>query len=163
MKDQFIAYDAIELGELIQKREIKPSELLETVIQRIERVNPHINAVIHKMYDQARECAKDNQSNGMFSGVPFLLKDLIAECEKAPFEEGSRSVQGYVSNTFIQNISGQLAMSLPLYWNENNIPIGVQFAGRFGDEGGLFRLAAQLEAERPWAKRTPPIHCSNSK
>ena len=51
-------------------------------------------------------------------------------------------------------------MSVPLYWNEANVPIGVQFAGKFGCEAMLFRLAAQLEQARPWTTRKPPIHCS---
>ena len=125
MKDEFIAYDAIELGELIQKGEIEPTELLETVIQRIERVNPHINAVIHKMYDQARECAKANQSSGMFSGVPFLLKDLIAECESAPFEEGSRSVQGYVSKLDTELVKRQKAAGLNIVGKTNTCEFGL--------------------------------------
>jgi len=75
---------------------------------------------------------------------------------------GFKTISAFVAFTYIQNITGLPAMSVPLYWNEDNIPIGVQFAGRFGDEGGLFRLAAQLERERPWADRKPPIHCSYS-
>jgi len=62
--------------------------------------------------------------------------------------------------TRIQNLTGQPAMSVPLFWNEDNLPIGVQFAGKFGDEATLFRLASQLEMERPWADKKPPIHCS---
>ncbi len=46
MKDGLIDYDARALGELIRKGEIKPAELLETVIQRIERINPEINSVV---------------------------------------------------------------------------------------------------------------------
>jgi amidase len=67
----------------------------------------------------------------------------------------------FVALTRIQNLTGQPAMSVPLYWNEDNIPIGVQFAGRFGDEAKLFRLAAQLEQARPWADKNSPIHCNN--
>ena len=66
----------------------------------------------------------------------------------------------FISFTRIQNQTGQPAMSVPLFWNEENIPIGVQFAGHFGDEATLFRLAAQLEQARPWADKIPPIHCS---
>jgi len=66
----------------------------------------------------------------------------------------------FITFTRIQNQTGQPAMSVPLYWNEKNIPIGVQFAGGFGDEATLFRLATQLEQARPWAHKIPPIHCS---
>ena len=55
------------------------------------------------------------------------------------------------------NITGQPAMSVPLFWNSDNLPIGVHFVGRYGDEGSLFRLAAQLESARPWASCIPPL------
>lgn len=55
------------------------------------------------------------------------------------------------------NITGQPAMSIPLFWNAAGLPNGTHFIGRFGDEATLFRLAAQLEAARPWAGRRPPV------
>jgi Asp-tRNA(Asn)/Glu-tRNA(Gln) amidotransferase A subunit family amidase len=67
----------------------------------------------------------------------------------------------FVAFTRIFNLTGQPAMSVPLFWNQDNIPIGVLFAGCFGDEATLFRLASQLEAARPWTDKKPPIHCSN--
>ena len=59
--------------------------------------------------------------------------------------------------TPLANMTGQPAISLPLYWNEAGLPIGVQFFGRYADETTLFQLAAQLEAARPWVTRRPPI------
>jgi len=58
--------------------------------------------------------------------------------------------------TMIANASGHPAVSLPLHWNEENLPVGVQLTGRFGDESTLFRLAGQLEQAKPWADRHPP-------
>jgi amidase len=63
----------------------------------------------------------------------------------------------FVPFTPICNITGQPAMSVPLYWNSEDLPIGTHFIGRFGDEATLFRLASQLEQARPWADRRPPV------
>jgi amidase len=59
--------------------------------------------------------------------------------------------------TELFNLTGQPAMSVPLYWNDAGLPIGVQFVARAGREATLFRLAAQLEAARPWGHRRPPL------
>ena len=63
----------------------------------------------------------------------------------------------YTPNTQLFNQTGQPAMSVPLHWNTAGLPIGVQLAARFGDEATLFRVAAQLEAARPWAGKKPPM------
>jgi amidase len=63
----------------------------------------------------------------------------------------------YMPATSMFNMSGQPAMSVPLAWNAAGLPLGMMFASRFGHEATLFRLAAQLEQERPWRNRLPPV------
>ena len=68
-----------------------------------------------------------------------------------------RQASEFVPFTPLFNATGQPAVSLPLHWSEAGLPIGVQLAGRSGDEATLVRLAATLEEARPWTDRTPPV------
>lgn len=78
-------------------------------------------------------------------------------------EEGV-SADGWIKKIFdvsafctMFNISGQPAMSVPLHWTKDGLPIGVQFAARFAEEETLFSLAGQLERAQPWINRVPPL------
>src|SRR5437867_6020789 len=82
--------DGTAQAELVRTKQVKPSELVDATIERIERVNPQINAVITPMYDQARALANGPLSDGPFTGVPFLMKDL------GPMYAGVRIAMGSV-------------------------------------------------------------------
>ena len=56
------------------------------------------------------------------------------------------------------DVTGQPAISLPLHWNDDGLPIGVQLVAAYGREDVLLRVAAQLEEAQPWAARRPPVH-----
>jgi amidase len=66
----------------------------------------------------------------------------------------------FVPFTPLANVTGQPSMNVPLVWNAAGLPVGTMFTARFGEEATLFRLAAQLEAARPWKERRPPVHAS---
>ncbi|MFH1139804.1 MAG: amidase [Pseudomonadota bacterium] len=74
----------------------------------------------------------------------------------APFKAMAKTGE-FAAFTPIANGTGQPAMSVPLFWNSDGLPIGVQFIARFGEEAALFRLAAQLEQARPWKDKKPPL------
>jgi len=61
----------------------------------------------------------------------------------------------FIPWTPVFNVTGQPAMSVPLYWNAEGLPIGMHFVGKWGDEATLFRLAGQLEKEKPWFDKAP--------
>jgi amidase len=101
-----------------------------------------------------------------FAGYDVWLTPTLAQppLQLGAFEptaedplNGMRVAAQFVPFTPISNATGQPAMSVPLYWNDAGLPIGTQFVGRFGDEATLFRLAAQLEAARPWTDRFPDL------
>ncbi|MBC7769660.1 MAG: amidase [Phycisphaerales bacterium] len=83
-------YDGLGLAELVKKREVTPTELLNAAIDRIERHNGALNAVVHKAYDEARAAAAGDLPDGPFKGVPFLIKDLGVRVKGWPRSSASR-------------------------------------------------------------------------
>lgn len=88
--------DATAQAELIRKKELKPIELVEAAIVRIERLNPQINAVVTPMFDHGRAAAAGNLPEGPFTGVPFLLKDILAAYAGVPMTLGSALLGHFV-------------------------------------------------------------------
>ena len=90
-------YDGLGLAELVKRGDVSARELALTAIERIDTLNPQINAVIHKLYDDGLKAADAPQRDGPFAGVPFLIKDLLAWYAGAPIRSGSRLFDGFIA------------------------------------------------------------------
>jgi amidase len=88
--DDYSDYDGLGLAELVARKQVTPAELVEAAIERIERHNPTLNAVVYKAYDDARKEAAGPLPDGAFKGVPFLIKDLGMPVAGWPRTHGSR-------------------------------------------------------------------------
>jgi Asp-tRNA(Asn)/Glu-tRNA(Gln) amidotransferase A subunit family amidase len=93
-----------------------------------------------------------------------LVDEAIGRIEKlngelnAVIHERFEQAATFVPFTPVVNITGQPAISLPLHWNGDNLPIGVHLIAQYGREDVLLRVASQLEHAKPWAARIPPVH-----
>lgn len=90
---EYPQFDAVGLAELVRNKDMLPSELLEEAIRRIEAFNPAVNAVVFKAYDLARNMAAAQdlaKPSGPLHGVPFLLKDILGDCQGLPSTLASR-------------------------------------------------------------------------
>ena len=93
---EFDRFDGLGLAQLVRGKEVAPSELCEEAIRRIEQVNPKVNAVILPMYDIARESVHKSLPDGPFTGVPFLLKDMVEEYAGVILTNGSKACRNYI-------------------------------------------------------------------
>jgi Asp-tRNA(Asn)/Glu-tRNA(Gln) amidotransferase A subunit family amidase len=77
-QDEYASYDGLGLAELVRRRQASASEILDAAMAAVEARNPEINAVVSRLYDQARAAIAAGLPHGPFTGVPYLLKDLGA-------------------------------------------------------------------------------------
>ncbi len=100
--NEYEKLDAVGMAELVRKKEVKPSELTEEAIRRVEQHNHAVNAEDYKNYEYARKLAAEQdtqiasgaaQGEQPFFGVPFLLKDILGDFEGWPTTIGSRMLQ----------------------------------------------------------------------
>lgn len=92
--DEFLAHDATGLAELVRAGEVTAGELLDIALERIERLDPELNAVVHSMAEEARSVAASDPG-GPFGGVPFLAKDFVSDYVGHPTSSGSRLLRDH--------------------------------------------------------------------
>jgi amidase len=135
---------SLGLVELFRKT---PKEALPPVLQRLEA-----NALAYDTWFPAHQF--DVVLSPVVSAPPPTLGYIGPS---VPFDTLMARLREYVGYTPIHNIAGAPAMSVPLHWTRDDLPIGSMFSGRPGDEAMLFQLAYELELARPWAGRVPPV------
>jgi amidase len=144
-------------------RELHPSGFERITWAMIELARtisgPDYVGLVNRMHAIGRQISR------LFETYDVLLTPTVAEPppKLGEIDMMSEDLDAYQARlwrftpfTYAFNVTGQPAMSVPLFWNDAGLPIGAHFVGRYGDEASLFRLAAQLEQARPWAHRRPP-------
>lgn len=93
---EYLEYDGLGLAELVRKKEVSAAEMCEAAIHRIGLENPRLNAVVTPIFDLARKSITDKLPEGPFTGVPFLLKDLLAAYAGVPLTNGSKAFKNFI-------------------------------------------------------------------
>jgi len=119
-----------------------------------------LSRAIHVMHAESRKVAAFHETYDLHL-TPTLAKPPVeigeVSMQFGDLEAFMARARAFSPYTRLANMTGQPSMSVPLWWNADNLPIGAMFTARFGDEAMLFRLAAQLEQARPWFERRPNL------
>ena len=178
VEEALLATDAGAIGEAV--RVIVAANLRATLDERAQAlgrkftpddVEPLTYATAAQTFDAAKYARAirvvhraGRQVGRFFTRYDVLLTPTMAT---PPLKLGALALTNADSDAFLKNlgltvgftqlmnIAGNPAMSVPLFWSPQGLPVGVQFAAGFGGEATLFRIAAQLEQAQPWADRRP--------
>jgi len=147
------------LGRPLDERDLEPWTLQQIAYRKSVPDDRFQKAVAHLKHQAA-------ETRAMFEQFDVLLMPVLAtravklgylqSSAEISFDEMLQRNKGYVSYTTVFNISGNPAMSVPLFWTDDGLPIGSHFAAGMGREGTLLALAYELEQARPWKDRHPP-------
>ncbi len=94
--NDYTAHDGLGLAELVARKEVTPDELAAAAFAAVARINPRINAVLHTIPKEAATEIRAGLPRGPFTGVPFLIKEIVLHAKGVRCEMGSKLAQGYV-------------------------------------------------------------------
>jgi amidase len=117
--------DAIGLAELVARGDVTPLELLEAALERADARNPRLNAIVARYDDEARARARLPLPRGALSGVPFLVKDLLAAWEGHPSTGGSRLLDGWIAPASSEVVVRLERAGLVLFGQTNTPELGI--------------------------------------
>ena len=118
-------YDGLGLAALVKRGDVTPADLLDEAISRAEKINPKINAIVMKHYDEARAQISRGLPDGIFSGVPFLLKDLHLLLKDTVTTYGSALFEGNKADHNSTLTERYLAAGLVIFGKTNSPEFGL--------------------------------------
>ena len=137
-----------------------PTEFIDPYAQLCHERGRRITAVEY-MEATTEMHSRSSQILQFFDDWDYLLTPTVTRLPQRIEEFGAATARAaeedldYTRYLYAFNVTGQPAISLPLEWSREGLPIGVQLVGRLGEDRGLIALAAQLERHRPWSQREP--------
>src|SRR3979490_1565177 len=110
--EEYVALDAVGLAALVHRGEVTPLELIEAAIERIETLNPRLNAVVERDYDRARAAAGAMDLAAPLAGVPFLAKDINIEVAGLHLTSSCRWLEGLAPAAADAPLAGRRAVDI---------------------------------------------------
>ena len=120
-QDEYLGYDATGLAQLVRTKEVQSSELLDLALERVAILNPAINAVVTLMEEDAHAATSSGSPVGVFTGVPFLAKDLGSHFKGHPTSSGSRLTANIVSKSDTELVRRLKATGVSIF-GKTNVP-----------------------------------------
>jgi amidase len=125
VREEYERYDGLGLAALVRQREVSPGELLDAAIERVERRNPAINAVVDRFYDRAKAAIAAGLPSGPFTGVPYLLKDYGVYLAGTRTTGGSRLFRDAVADHDSEIVRRMKRAGLVIFGKTNTSELGL--------------------------------------
>jgi amidase len=121
MTFEYEKYDGLDLAKLIKSGEVSPKEVVSAAIEKIEKLNPSLNAVIHKMYDESYQSVNNLDLSLPFAGVPILLKNAQQDVKGHPLTIGAKILSTVISKEDAEYVS-RVRKSGAVILGQTNVP-----------------------------------------
>ncbi|MBM3517369.1 MAG: amidase [Alphaproteobacteria bacterium] len=121
---EYESFDGLGLAELVRTRQVKPEELLDAAIERVEARNPKLNAVVNKLYDYGRAAIAAGLPEGPFTGVPYLIKEIASQIGGVPTTRGSRFFADVVPPADSEHVKRLKRAGLVIFGKTNTCELG---------------------------------------
>ena len=125
---EYLQHDGMGLADLVARREVHPTELLDEALRRAEAVNPTLGVIVLTMEEEAQRQIRRGETTGPLGGTPFALKDLRAKYAGTPTTSGSRFFAGSVADYDTETVRRHRAAGLVVFGKTKTPELGCNLA-----------------------------------